>query len=74
MEHIILGGFDTWIIVKVLALVLLGMYLVFALVVTKQVSLMIKTLNLGFNAPIRFMALLHLLFAIVVFIAAFMVL
>lgn len=73
MENI-LAGFDTWILIKTLALILLGMYLVFAFVVTKQVNLMIKTLNLGFNAPIRFLAYLHAAFAVLVFLTALIIL
>jgi len=70
----ILPGFDTWILIKTLAMILLGMYLIFAFVVTRQVNLMIKTLNLGLNTPIRVLAYLHAAFAVLVFLTALIIL
>ncbi|HJY98418.1 MAG TPA: DUF5657 family protein [Patescibacteria group bacterium] len=65
---------DTWFLVKVLSLVLLGMYLIFALVVVKQVRLMTATLQLGFEGFVKFLALAHLIFAVIVFVAALVIL
>ncbi|KKU10267.1 MAG: hypothetical protein UX13_C0016G0024 [Candidatus Woesebacteria bacterium GW2011_GWB1_45_5] len=65
---------DTWFLVKVLSLTLLGMYFIFALVVLKQVKLMTDTLQLGFEQFIKFLALAHLIFAVIVFLAAFVIL
>jgi len=59
---------------KIFALIALVIYIVFALVVIKQVNLMIGTLDIGFNAFIRFMAWAHLVFAIFVLITAFLIL
>jgi len=61
---------NTWVLMKVLSLILLSMYIVFAFVVTRQVSLMTRTLHLGFDAPVKFLAYFHLAFAILVFFAA----
>ena len=74
MESILTGGFNTWILIKALALVILGMYLVFAFVITRQVKLMTSTLKLGFEAPARILSYLHLAFAVLVFLAALVIL
>lgn len=74
MENILTGNFNTWIIIKALALVMLGMYLVFAFVITRQVKLMTSTLQLGFEAPARLLSYLHLVFAVIVFLAALIIL
>ena len=67
-------GISVWLIVKVAALILLGMYLVFAIVVVKQVQLMTSTLQLGFEFPVKFLTYIHLGFAIFVFLAALIIL
>jgi len=74
MENILTTGFNTWILIKVLALVLLGMYLVFAFVVTRQVKMMTNTLHLGFEAPAKFLSYFHLAFAAFVFLTALVIL
>lgn len=63
-----------WAIVKILACILLGMYGIFALVVVRQVKLMTDTLRLGFESVMRFLAYAHLIFAVIVFIAALVIL
>lgn len=67
-------GVETWLIVKIASLILLGMYLVFSWVVVRQVRLMTDTLQLGFEAPVKFLAYIHLIFAIFVFLAALIIL
>ena len=74
MENILTTGFNTWVLIKALALVLLAMYLVFAFVVTRQVGLMTRTLHLGFDAPAKFLAYFHLAFAVLVFFVALIIL
>lgn len=61
-------------IVKIFFLFALFLYLVFALVVIKQVRIMTETLELGFEAPVKFTAYLHFLFAVAVFLIAFLLL
>lgn len=63
-----------WLIAKIIALVLLGMYLIFALVVVRQVQLMTDTIEVGFEAPIRLFSYLHLIFAILIFVIAIIIL
>ncbi len=63
-----------WLIVKIFFLIGLGVYLIFALVVLKQVSIMTETLDIGFELPIKLLSWLHLLFAIGVFVFALIVL
>lgn len=61
-------------IIKVGALILLGMYLIFSLVVVRQVKLMTDTLQLGFESFIKLLAYAHLIFAVLVFFAALVIL
>ena len=74
MEAIITNGFNIWILIKALSLVLLGMYLVFSLVVVRQVKMMTDTLQLGFEGAAKMLAYIHLIFAIFVFLAALIIL
>lgn len=67
-------GFNIWILFKALSLVLLGMYLIFALVVVRQVKMMTDTLQLGFETPAKLLAYIHLAFAILVFLSAIIIL
>jgi len=67
-------GISIWPIVKIAALILLGLYLVFALVVVRQVQLMIDTVGVGFEGPIRAFSYLHFIFAVMIFIAAILIL
>lgn len=73
MEAII-TGFNIWIIIKILALLVLGMYVVFAFVITRQVKVMTNTLTLGFESVAKFLAFVHLVFSILVFVTAIIVL
>jgi len=74
MENLLTNGFNTWILIKALALVILGMYLVFAFVVIRQVKLMTNTLHLGFETPAKTLSYLHLAFAVLVFLTALVIL
>lgn len=67
-------GISVWLAVKVAALILLGMYLVFSLVIVRQIKLMTSTLSLGFEAPITMLGYIHLAFAVLVFLAALIIL
>lgn len=64
----------TWFLVKIASLILLGMYLVFALVVVRQIKLMTDTLQLGYEGFVRMLGYVHLIFAILVFLAAWAIL
>ena len=74
MENLILPGFDIWIVIKIFSLIILGMYIIFAFVTTRQVKLMTETLTLGFEPIVKILSLFHLIFAILVFLAAIIVL
>lgn len=50
------------------------MYLVFALVVVRQVKMMTSTLQLGFEGPAKMLSYIHLIFAILVLISAIVIL
>jgi len=74
MVNILNDGFNTWILIKALALVLIGMYIIFAFVITRQVKLMTSTLQLGSETLVKLLSYLHLAFAIFVFLAALIIL
>jgi len=74
MNNPIFFGISIWLVVKIAALILLGMYLVFALVIVKQIKLMTNALTLGFEAPIIMLGYIHLAFAVLVFFAALVIL
>lgn len=74
METIPILGVSVWLIAKIAALILLGIYLVFALVIVRQVQLMTDTIEVGFEVPIRLFSYLHLIFAILIFLAALIIL
>jgi uncharacterized membrane protein (DUF485 family) len=74
MDTTILGGLNTWVLVKAFSLVLLGMYLIFSLVIVRQAKLMMDTLKVDSVTLPKTLAYLHLAFAILVFLTAIVVL
>ena len=69
-----IATFNFWIIIKILSLVVLGLYIIFAFVIRRQVKVMTDTLTLGFEPVVHFLSFFHLIFAILVFITALTVL
>ncbi len=69
-----LFGISVLLIGKIFALIGLAIYIVFALVVLKQVYLMVSTIEVGFEFFIKLTAWAHLIFAIFVFLTAMIVL
>ena len=67
-------GISVWAIVKVFFLIALGLYILFSLIVIRQIQLMTDTLEVGFEAPIRLVGLIHLVVAISVFVLALLIL
>lgn len=67
-------GISVLTIAKVFILFALAIYIVFALVVIRQIGLMIKTVEVGFALPIRLIGWSHLLFAVGIFILALIIL
>jgi hypothetical protein len=65
---------NIWPIVKIFVLFGLSLYLIFALVVVRQVQLMTKTIQMNFEVPVKMLAVGHLLFAIAVFLFALIIL
>lgn len=60
--------------VKALFLVGLALYVAFAVIVLRQVGLMNKTLQTGFDLPLKLIAWIHLLGAILSFLIAWVIL
>lgn len=67
-------GISYLFFVKAAAIVMLFIYLAFSFVIVKQVSLMIDTLEVGFERSIRFIAYLHFFAVIITLIFAIMTL
>lgn len=63
-----------WFVVKLFFLFAIAIYIVFAFVIVRQVGLMTKTLEIGFEIPIKLIAWGHLLFAIGTFVLALVIL
>lgn len=61
-------------LLKIFILVGIGVYVVFAFIVVKQVKIMNATLNVGLEGPIKLSSYLHLAFAILVFLFALLAL
>ncbi len=53
-----------WIVLKIFFIVGLTVYLIFAVVIVKQVRIMNQTLDVGFNNTLSAISFLHLIFAI----------
>lgn len=74
MEATFFGGISIWLIIKIFVLLFLAIYIVFGLVVVKQISLMEETLDAGFSFPIKAVGWAHLFFSIGVFVIALLIL
>ena len=67
-------GVSIWFIAKIFIVFAISLYVVFALVVVRQVQLMTDTLEVGFETEVRLLSFVHLLFALAVLIFAFLIL
>lgn len=67
-------GVSVWFIAKIFVLIALIIYIVFAWVIVRQVKLMTQTLEVGFEIPLRILAFAHLIFGVVVFLVALIIL
>jgi hypothetical protein len=74
METLLTNGLNTFLLMKVLGIILCAMYLVFAFVIIRQVKLMTTTLRLGLEPQLTFISYIHLAFAVLVFLAALIIL
>jgi hypothetical protein len=74
METIPVLGISVWLVSKIFVLLFLAIYIVFALVVIRQIKLMLHTLDIGFNLVIRFIGWAHFLFAVGIFLIALTIL
>ncbi|MEJ2441782.1 MAG: hypothetical protein P8Y06_02590, partial [Patescibacteria group bacterium] len=63
-------GVSVWLIIKVLVLLGLAIYAIFALVVLRQIQLMTDTLEVGFETPVRLLGVVHLAFSLLIFVLA----
>lgn len=67
-------GVTVWSILKVFIIIFMVLYIIFALVMVRQVQLMTDTLEVGFEKQLRFISFIHLLFAVSVFLFALIIL
>jgi hypothetical protein len=66
--------FSIWWIIKLLFLLALLIYLAFAAIIIRQIDLMSKTLHTEFAIPIKLVAWIHLVVAILTFFLALIIL
>lgn len=59
---------------KIFAIIALSLYIIFAVVVVKQVGLMTRTIEVGLEGLIKLVAWAHLIFAITVLVIAIAIL
>jgi len=74
IETIPLIGISVWTVAKLFLLFALGLYVIFALVIVRQVKLMTDTLAVGFETLVKTLAKVHLIFSIIVFVLALIIL
>ena len=61
---------DLWVVVKAMFLIGMSLYCIFGFVVIKQVGHMTSTLEVGFETPVRLLALVHFIAAIALLLFA----
>lgn len=61
-------GIDLWFAVKIMFIIGMILYLIFGLVIIRQVGHMTKTLKVGFETPIRLLAWVHFFAAVGLFV------
>lgn len=66
----LLMNFSIWPIVKILFCFAISLYVIFAIVVIRQIHLMTETLNGQLELPLKVIGMMHLLGAIVVLFVA----
>jgi len=66
--------FSIWAILKGGFLVGLGVYILFAIVIVRQVAMMAQTISSSLNWLLRLFAWVHLLFSLLVFVFAWVIL
>lgn len=74
MNTIPLVGISVWLVVKIFVLIAFLFYSIFALVVVRQVQLMTKTINVGYEIPLKMLSYAHLLMVVFILLAALVVL
>ena len=72
MDYI--GDISIWFVVKIGYLFALFLYIVFSFVIVRQVNIMNKTLDVGYETLLEFIAFAHFLFAIGTFFLALIIL
>ena len=67
---LVLPGMSVWLVAKGLMVIALILYLVFAVVVIRQVQLMSRTLNGALELPLKLLSYIHLGLAVLVMLMA----
>ena len=70
----LINNFSVWTILKLLILFALVIYLVFAVVVIRQVKLMTNTFKTGYETWLRIVSWLHLILVVIIFLGALVLL
>jgi len=67
-------GISIWSVAKIFILIAFAVYILFSIVVVRQVNLMTDTLEVGFENQVRTLAFVHLFIAIGIFVLALIIL
>jgi uncharacterized protein DUF5657 len=67
-------GIDPWGALKIVYLFAIVLYIIFALIVVRQITLMTGTLDGQISGSVKLLGKIHLLFSIFIFILALIVL
>jgi hypothetical protein len=70
----VIPNFNIWWLIKGFFAVGLILYLAFTIIVIRQVGLMAKTLDGEFNLPLKFVAWVHFLVALGIFLMVLLIL
>lgn len=63
-----------WVFLKIGIVAILFMYLIFSLIVVRQVKLMTDTLKVGYDNFLKSLSYVHLIFTVLVLLAALVIL
>ena len=72
--QLLINNFSVWTVLKLLILFALVIYLVFAVVVIRQVKLMTNTFKTGYETWLRIISWLHLILVIGIFLGGLVLL
>lgn len=74
MSPLLVVGVPAWMIVKISVLIFLFIYIIFAIIVTRQINLMSETLDVEFDEIIKVIGMFHLIISVAIFLLSLFIL